>query len=187
MDHEIDTQYNEDYFNNYLARGRFTNKMYGEKTIVYKYWTRYLKRKSFANAKILEIGCGLGFFGKHLQEYFSYMGSDISSDALKYAKEKNNIKNVIHSDAGSLPFGPQEFDVLVAFDVIEHLPNPKQFFFESSRILKQNGFLILSTPNTQSFGVQKKSKSKTLIPSIRNLQLKTISTAIPFILEGIKY
>jgi SAM-dependent methyltransferase len=42
---------------------------------------------------------------------------------------------------------PQKFDVLVALELIEHLENPRHFFRESKRMLKRDGYLVLSTPN----------------------------------------
>jgi SAM-dependent methyltransferase len=50
---------------------------------------------------------------------------------------------------GPWPYAGEEFDVIRACEVIEHLENPWHFFRECHRILKAGGLLVLSTPNIQ--------------------------------------
>lgn len=158
--------YDKNYFTTYLERGRFLKNVRGDRGAMYGYWMRYLKRSFHRTSKVLEVGCGVGFFGRRLQKYFSYEGLDISSIALSYAREINDIQTVVESGAESLPFEQQHFDIVIAFDVVEHLKNPMNFFMEAYRVLKLSGIVIISTPNIYSFGVRHKSRSKSLVPSM---------------------
>jgi 2-polyprenyl-3-methyl-5-hydroxy-6-metoxy-1,4-benzoquinol methylase len=44
----------------------------------------------------------------------------------------------------------QRFDVITAFDVLEHLPNPCEFFENSSKLMKPGGYLFISTPDKRA-------------------------------------
>ena len=46
-----------------------------------------------------------------------------------------------------LPFNNNEFETILSFETIEHLPDPKKFIQELYRILKPEGYLVLTTPN----------------------------------------
>lgn len=50
-------------------------------------------------------------------------------------------------DSYPLPFNDDEFETILNFETIEHLPNPKIFVQELYRILKPGGYLVLTTPN----------------------------------------
>ena len=50
-------------------------------------------------------------------------------------------------DSYPLPFNNNEFETILSFETIEHLPNPKKFIQELYRILKPEGYLVLTTPN----------------------------------------
>lgn len=95
-----------------------------------------------------------------------YVGLDISTDALSYASEVNQIKKLIHGEADILPVERDCFDIVIAFDVVEHLEVPMTFIKEAYRVLKPSGIMIIRTPNTHSFGVRNKFKSNSLIPSM---------------------
>jgi ubiquinone/menaquinone biosynthesis C-methylase UbiE len=57
----------------------------------------------------------------------------------------------VRGDCQNLPFKNQAFDLLTSFEVIEHIDNQNSFLKEASRVLNQNGMLILSTPIRQDF------------------------------------
>ena len=54
---------------------------------------------------------------------------------------------VQYFDSYPLPFNDDEFETILNFETIEHLPNPKIFVQELYRILKPEGYLVLTTPN----------------------------------------
>ena len=106
---------------------------------------------------VVEIGCGMGFLsdtlGRSKNSPQIYCG-DISKYAVEVVSSNVGLSNVHPQllDAHKLNFENNFCDVLLAFDVIEHLPDPGKFASEALRILKPGGILFLSTPNEGSFG-----------------------------------
>ncbi|MEK7849981.1 MAG: class I SAM-dependent methyltransferase [Candidatus Omnitrophota bacterium] len=101
-------------------------------------------------AVVLDIGCGARKGPLLLsQNAKEVVGSDISKEAVSYCNRKwraPNIKYLV-SDALDLPFGDSVFDVVLAFEVLEHIGQQAQLLKEVRRILKKDGLFILSTPN----------------------------------------
>ncbi|PNV75364.1 class I SAM-dependent methyltransferase [Leptospira inadai] len=100
--------------------------------------------------RILDVGCGLGFFIKTINDNrpgWEAIGYDVSEKAVDYAKNRNNLKNV-HSgivQRSNLP--KASFDIITLWDVIEHIPQPRSLIEYLFSLLKPNGFLFLQTPN----------------------------------------
>jgi SAM-dependent methyltransferase len=160
-------QYDSQYFARYLTRGRLTRAAWGEKRLFYKYWVTYLKKRLPPGASVLEVGCGLGFMGRLLAEKWKYTGLDISQTAVDFAKSNNQLDALLVASAVSLPIRQQTMDAVVAFDVVEHLHEPRRFFAEACRVLKPGGTAIVCMPNPESFGVRVKKNSLKLTPTMR--------------------
>jgi 2-polyprenyl-3-methyl-5-hydroxy-6-metoxy-1,4-benzoquinol methylase len=96
---------------------------------------------------VLNIGCGLGF-GTHILAGISkrIIGVDLDPEAIDAAKLvfSSEPADFMVCDALNLPFF-EEFDAVVAFEVIEHIP-PDKFLREVDKVLKPNGRLFISTP-----------------------------------------
>lgn len=113
---------------------------------------------------ILDFGCGPGSFIDILSKTksaFSAVGVDIGSCQIEFAKnniEKKNQGQSITFQAltphdGTLEFEDSSFDYVTAIEVIEHV-HPAiahKFLRESRRILKEDGTIIITTPNYRSF------------------------------------
>jgi SAM-dependent methyltransferase len=69
---------------------------------------------------------------------------DISTAAIERLNACGGI--AVPGEIGALPFGDREFDLVCAFDVIEHIEDDRLVFGEVSRVLKQDGVLMLSVP-----------------------------------------
>ena len=101
------------------------------------------------NNKILDVGCGLGFFTERLMKHGGIVTAcDLAPELVKKTKEKTQC-NAVVADAMELEnFFPKEsFDIVVSSECIEHTPNPEQSIKSMIGMLKPGGFLILSTPN----------------------------------------
>lgn len=158
--------YDTKYFERYLQKGRYTKRLVGDNRSLHEFWTSFLRRNVRRSARVLEVGCGLGFFGRRLQKEFTYVGFDISIDALTYARVLNHLSTSVSGEAGALPFRDHSFDALVAFDLVEHLMDPLLFFGEAWRVLKPDGIVVVTTPNISSLGNRVKSGSRSLRPAM---------------------
>jgi SAM-dependent methyltransferase len=102
---------------------------------------------SEGKTKFLEIGCGTGSFIRQIveNEKLQITGSEIYLKGLLYAKK--NIPNVhfIQFDVTQGVVG-EEFDLIVAFDVIEHIENDVAALSNLNKMLAKGGSLILSVP-----------------------------------------
>jgi len=78
--------------------------------------------------------------------------ADISEVALQQARERGI--NVVRVDLSNeeLPFQSNCFDMISAIDLIEHLFDPDHFLREVNRVMRNRGFLVLTTPNLAFWG-----------------------------------
>jgi methionine biosynthesis protein MetW len=97
--------------------------------------------------RILDIGCGDGSFIIKFRKLCETFGVDISKSAVKMAKEAGISAYEVDVSSQRLPFIDEYFDIIYMGDVIEHLTDPDHAINEVARVLKWNGFLVLSTPN----------------------------------------
>lgn len=108
------------------------------------------------NSDVLDMGCATGYFAKELiNKNCRVVGVDIDLDALKQAS-KYCVK-VINADfenieAANIP--KMSFDYILLLDVIEHLGNGEIFLKKIHQYLRQDGYLILSTPNIAHISVR---------------------------------
>ena len=117
----------------------------------------HLKRYEFARPycagkHVLDAGCGVGYGSAFLGEAArSVVGVDVSGEAIDYARARYGGGNVDFAvgDLQRLENADAEFDAVVAFEVIEHLPQPERFVAEARRVLKPDGVLLVSTPRSE--------------------------------------
>jgi len=108
------------------------------------YLRKLIKSK---NSKILDLGCGTGLNSKFFMNENEVTGVDISDEAIKKYKlinKKCHVADVIDG----LPFEKETFDLVFCSEVIEHNVDTSKFLLEINRVLKKDGRLILSTPNS---------------------------------------
>ena len=117
----------------------------------YLYAFRYAGKTKF----VLDAGCGVGYGTEELAERSLHVvGIDLSRKIIYKAKRRRRTNlSFIRADCQNLPFKNQTFDLLTSFEVIEHIDNQHSFLKDASRVLRQNGVLILSTPLRQDFDV----------------------------------
>lgn len=112
----------------------------------------FLKFNIPKNAKILDIGCNYGTLIYNLYKlgYKNVFGIDINKEAINQGKKNyKSIKNKLKIyDGINISFQKESFDVVLMFDVIEHIPNVQNFLKEQVyKILKKQGIFIFQTPN----------------------------------------
>jgi 2-polyprenyl-3-methyl-5-hydroxy-6-metoxy-1,4-benzoquinol methylase len=97
--------------------------------------------------KFLEIGCGTGDFIQQIakNENLEITGSEIYLKGLVYAKKNLPGIDFIQFDVTQGKIGEQ-FDIITAFDVIEHIENDNAALSNISQMLKKDGVLVVSVP-----------------------------------------
>lgn len=102
---------------------------------------------------ILDVGCGYGFFLKAATAHgCQAMGLDNSEACAAYARERFRIPVVSGDVRDSLPHVVSErrFDIITFWHVLEHLDDPRAALRSAIRGLKENGLLVLNSPNMDS-------------------------------------
>jgi SAM-dependent methyltransferase len=106
-------------------------------------------RRYFPDARsFLEIGCGTGFVLRGFRDAFpelTLFGSEIFSDGLSFAAQRLPGVQLFQMDARSIPFR-EEFDVVGAFDVLEHIQDDELVLSELRRATRKGGGLLLTVP-----------------------------------------
>jgi len=82
---------------------------------------------------------------------YTYIGLDISKNSLLKACESSSAEYVhfLQGDVGSLPLKCL-FKLVIALEIIEHLQDPRKLLVEINKVLLDNGYLVISTPNMVS-------------------------------------
>lgn len=103
------------------------------------------------SGRILDVGCGLGFFLSAIDSSWEKYGIEISQHAVNFIRE--NFKDIqIHG--GTLEdasFETNFFDVVLFYHVVEHLEKPIDALRLINKYLKRGKILIIGTPNIDSF------------------------------------
>ena len=133
---------NDDLWNEHLAR--------------YVFARRYVEGK-----QVLDAGCGTGYGSAELSRSANFVtGLDLAPAAVAFARERYSAATLQFcvSSCTAMPFPPNAFDAIVAFEVIEHLADYRAFLDECARVLRHQGLLIVSSPNKRYYA---ESRAKT--------------------------
>lgn len=131
-----------------LEKVYVNSKWQSEKNI--KIAERLFSQIDLSNVKkLLEIGCGIGVVALYLADKYKWNVTGIDLDPEQIERAKNdNIENeylkFFEVDATKLPFENREFDMVLSFDVLHHIPNWDKALNEISRVLILKGFYILN-------------------------------------------
>jgi 2-polyprenyl-3-methyl-5-hydroxy-6-metoxy-1,4-benzoquinol methylase len=98
--------------------------------------------------RLLDIGCGYGFFLKKMAQLgWKVEGLEVSGPGRDYARQELGL--CIHSKPlEAMAFPSEHFDAVTLFYVIEHVLDPALILNEVYRILKPNGILLLRWPHS---------------------------------------
>lgn len=98
--------------------------------------------------RVLSVGCGicaeLNFFRS---SNFFTLGLDPVRRFLVEAKKNHYSDNFIQTIGEKIPLRNDSFDLVLQFEVLEHVKNPRATLKETHRILKPNGLLFVTVPN----------------------------------------
>jgi SAM-dependent methyltransferase len=106
-------------------------------------------QRYFPNVRrLLEIGCGTGFVLEGLRDAFpslSLAGGELHAAGLSHASTRVPTAELLQFDARNIPFA-DEFDVVGAFDVLEHIETDEQVLREMRTALKPGGGIVVTVP-----------------------------------------
>jgi SAM-dependent methyltransferase len=107
---------------------------------------RFQSIRSLPRGKLLEVGCGVGYFLRAAAERFSTVGLDNSPAVIEEARKITTTSSLQCTE--DLPEGP--FDVICGFHVFEHLTDPVQFANAVRKRLNRDGYFYIRVPNRDS-------------------------------------
>ena len=113
-------------------------------------WLRYdvVTRMLPAGVRdVLEIGCGQGALGVRLAQRYDYLG--LEPDQASYAVAERRIKAAGRGEVRNIrvaALGPEQFDLVCAFEVLEHIEDDAAAVRQWAARLRPGGWLLLSVP-----------------------------------------
>ncbi len=123
-------------------------------------WNEHISRYAFAASfctgagRVVDAGCGTGYGSHFLSPHArSVVGIDASSEAIYYAHTKYGGPKTrfLAGLCEGMPIASGSVDLIVAFEVIEHLSGWPRFLSECKRLLAPGGVLLVSTPNKTDY------------------------------------
>lgn len=116
-----------------------------------EHMARYTFASRLARGKrVLDAGCGAGYGSAELAAgALLVVGVDLAAEAVEFAREHYPLPNLTFEQGTctALAHPDASFDLVVAFEVIEHLENWGELLTEARRVLAPGGQFVVSTPN----------------------------------------
>jgi 2-polyprenyl-6-hydroxyphenyl methylase/3-demethylubiquinone-9 3-methyltransferase len=95
-------------------------------------------------AVLVDLGCGAGLLAPHLEgKGYTHIGVDLSGEALKQAADHG--VHAIQADVTAVPLADGCADVVVAGEILEHVPDLPRAVAEACRLLRPGGLLVIDT------------------------------------------
>ena len=110
------------------------------------FFSRFLVGRS---GRLLDMGSGLGFFLKAMAPYANWEahGCEISPAAVRYAREKLGLPNVICGRLEEVDLPQSSFDLITMWDVVDHILRPDPLLRRCHALLREGGFCFVRAPN----------------------------------------
>lgn len=140
---------------------------------------RYAIANDFvANKKVLDIASGEGY-GSYLLSKLadSVIGVDIDRVSIENACEKYKSSNLtfLEGKADNIPIESNSIDIVVSFETIEHHDKHEEMFVEIKRVLKNDGILIMSSPDKKFYSDEPNFKNKFHIKELYFEEFKSLT------------
>jgi SAM-dependent methyltransferase len=117
----------------------------GRRKILARFVEDICRRVTDRRPRILDVGCGTGANLLMLSEYGDAEGVDISEAALAFCRERG-LEKVKLGTGEKLPYDDGTFDLVTAFDVVEHMDDDLAGLSEMRRVLRPGGRVLLFVP-----------------------------------------
>lgn len=102
---------------------------------------------------LLEVGCGFGFFlNEARMRGWSPFGVEIAPDELQWARTNFNLD--VFNSLDDIEIQNRKFDLIVLWDVIEHIPDVNNLLENCFNLLNSEGALVIKTPNAEGLTIK---------------------------------
>ena len=147
---ELKEHYNDDY---YIFKRKDVESIIRVIPIYLR--TLRLIENDVKEKNVLDVGSSKGYFPALLKRLgWEAEGIEISENSARFAMERFGVNTFIDSIDKYRMKGSQEFSVITAIDVLEHIPDPIDFIDDLVGICKKGNYIIIDTPNGMAYHIQ---------------------------------
>lgn len=119
------------------------------------YLSEVRRYRGFKSGRLLEVGCGDGDFLVSAEaEGWAVTGVEYSGAACEKARQRLKDGKVFCGELATAGLEPEQFDLCVISDVLEHVRSPLDFLKHLHRVLKPGGTLFIATPSMDSWSAR---------------------------------
>ncbi len=150
-DQELIKLYSENYYFAWGVSGNEENESTKRMKIATFQLRLSLILQYIKKGKILDVGCATGYFLETAKEKgFDPFGVEFSEYSSAIAKKKFGEDNIFWGTLETSHFNDNMFDVIAMSDLIEHVRIPEQTLSKASKLLSDNGVIMIMTPDARS-------------------------------------
>ena len=142
--------FNQQEYKNGVYRAYFEMEHLKKRTAEQR--LKYIRKYGKSRGRLLDVGCSVGFFIEVAQDSgFDVQGVELSAQAIAIAKDSVRDK-ISQADANEhiRKYGAC-YEVVTAYDIIEHTQNPKAFVSDLYNALVPGGVVAIAAPDTDHF------------------------------------
>lgn len=147
---------NKKLYENFHSKTKSQRNVVTDNNFTYHIILDIIKKYIDHNLSVLDIGCGAGTITLYIASHYQaeVLGIDISDKAVKACIESSNKLNLTNVKFKRLDFPmgipSGKYDVVLCFEVIEHINNDRLAIHKIYDLLNKNGVVILSTPSANA-------------------------------------
>lgn len=116
-------------------------------------WLERCQRNEFQGLKVLDLGCGSGYLCNQAVTNGAILATGVDIETPENYSESQTWQ-FLSADLNAPTWSqelPDTYDLILAFDIIEHLDSPAKFLENCRNIISNRGHIVLTTPNTNSW------------------------------------
>lgn len=142
----MDLNEQKEFYDHYWSKNTKSNSLKLRRIIKILEFFK-IPKKQFYTPEVLELGSGEGILGSIISEFANVKGIELSSKAVDKANALYKKANFEQGNVLDYDFKSSKYDVVLSQEVIEHIEDQEKYVDVCHEVLKEGGFLILTTPN----------------------------------------
>lgn len=108
---------------------------------------RVLRSLALERPRILDLGCGIGWFSNDFSQFGEVTGIDLSAQAIAQAQARYPHITFRAGNVLTAPLPARHFDVVISQEIFAHVENQARYLEVAAHALRPGGYLILTTAN----------------------------------------